>query len=484
MKKAVNHSLGKHMLSIGMGTIIYMIVGFIGTPIITRLVDPTDYGRMSMLSVYSSFGMMLCGLGLDQALVRFFYHEEKLEYKRKLLRTCCKYSAIALCVLSVFCCVYFVVAVRYNFTYGQPYELLLLLLNVVALLLNRYVMLTVRLSYRTQAYSVINITQKTLYILIVIVLVLNTNIEHFVCLAAAMIISTVIAIAMGIGINYKLWFGKCETVMLPYGNRALLKYGFPLMLSSGISVIFNALDKLALNRYCSISDVGVYASAMNIMAIFSVVKTSFTALWMPAAVEHYERNPENRIFYQKGNAVISCIMIIMGAGVVLCKDLIVLLLGNKYAGAAAIIPFLMFEPIMYTISESTATGIVISKKSGYQVIVASGACILNLVGNMILTPRWGGQGAALSTAIAYILFFILRTRLSNRVFWVEYHLKRFALLTMVLFVFACYGSQSTFSWMYVLFFGAICTMSFLWYRKYMLEIIRKAKHIVMVRMKR
>lgn len=484
MKKGVNHSFGKHMLSIGMGTIIYMIVGFIGTPIITRLVDPTDYGRMSMLSVYSSFGMMLCGLGLDQALVRFFYHKEEIEYKRKLLRTCCNYSTVALFIFSVICCVYFLVAVRFNFAYGRSYELLLLLLNIVVLLMSRYVMLTVRLSYRTKAYSVINITQKTLYILIVIVLVQNTNIEHFICLAVAMIISTVIAITMGIGINSKLWIGKCETIMLPYGNRALLKYGFPLMLSSGISVIFNALDKLALNRYCSISDVGVYASAMNIMAIFSVVKTSFTALWMPAAVEHYERNPDNRIFYQKGNAVISCIMIIMGAGVILCKDLIVLLLGSKYAGAATIIPFLMFEPIMYTISESTATGIVISKKSAYQVIVASGACILNLVGNVILTPRLGGQGAALSTAIAYMLFFVLRTRLANRVFSVEYHLKRFAVLTMLLFVFACYGSQTTFSWMYVLFFGAICTMTFLAYRKYVLEIIRKAKHIVIERIRK
>ena len=42
MAKSENRSFGKHMLSLGMGTVIYMIVGFIGTPIITRLVDPID----------------------------------------------------------------------------------------------------------------------------------------------------------------------------------------------------------------------------------------------------------------------------------------------------------------------------------------------------------------------------------------------------------------------------------------------------------
>lgn len=475
MNKSGSQSFGTHMLSLGAGTILYMIVGFIGTPIITRLVDPTAYGRMSMLSVYSSFGMMLCGLGLDQTLVRFFYQSDDLAYKRKLLKTCFTYSVFALATLIVICSIYLAVAVKYRLSYIQVNELPLLLLNVLSLLLSRYVTLTLRLTYKTKAYSLVNIAHKVLYVLIAVILVTTLKDYHFVCLAIATIISTLISAAMGIGINSELWQRKGEYTELPYDSMTLLKYGLPLMLSSGISVVFNALDKLALNRYCSISDVGVYASAMNIMMVFSIVKTSFTALWMPSAVEHYERDADNTLFYQKGNAIISCVMIVFGAGVILCKDFIVLLLGSEYSGAAAIIPFLMFEPIMYTISESTATGIAISKKSGYQVIVSAGACILNLIGNMLLTPSLGGRGAALSTAIAYILFFALRTGLANRVFFVEYHLKRFALLVAMLFAFAYYGSLTVFSWKYLVFFGAICAMTMLAYREYVSDIVKMVK---------
>ena len=424
-----------------------------------------------MLSVYSSFVMMLCGLGLDQTLVRFFYHSEDRAYKTKLLRTCCMYSAIALGIVSVICSICLALAEKRGFDFFQLNDSFLLLANVFALLLSRYVMLTIRLTYKTKAYSVINIVQKILYIVIAVALVITGKKDHYACLAIATIASTLISVAIGISVNRQLWLGKRERYALPYRRTALLKYGIPLMLSSSISVVFNALDKLALNTYCTVSDVGVYASAMNIMAIFSVVKTSFTALWMPSAVDHYEHNSEDKSFYQKGNAIISCVMIIFGAGVVLCKDLIVLLLGNKYAGAAAIIPFLMFEPIMYTVSESTATGIAISKKSGYQLIVASSSCMLNLLGNTLLTPRLGGQGAALSTAIAYILFFVLRTGLANRVFHIDYHMKRFAALTTALFAFACYGSQTTFSWEYILFFVAILTMALFAYRGYVSDII-------------
>lgn len=475
MNKSGSQSLGKHMISLGAGTILYMIVGFIGTPIITRLVDPTAYGRMSMLSVYSSFGMMLCGLGLDQTLVRFFYQSDELAYKRKLLKTCFKYSVIALITLIVICSIYLAVAVKYRFTYIQVDELPLMLLNVFSLLLSRYVMLTLRLTYKTKEYSLVNILHKVLYIFITVVLVIMLKRYHFACLAIATITSTLISAAIGVGINSELWQSKGEYTALPYDSMTLLKYGLPLMLSSGISVVFNALDKLALSKYCSLADVGVYASAMNIMAIFSIVKTTFTALWMPSAVEHYERDASNKLFYQKGNAIISCVMIIFGAGVVLCKDLIVLLLGSEYSGAAAIIPFLMFEPIMYTISESTATGIAISKKSGYQVIVSAGACILNLIGNVVLTPSLGGRGAALSTAIAYIMFFALRTGLANRVFFVEYHLTRFTLLVVMLFAFAFYGSLTVFSWKYLVFFGAIFATALLVYAEYISEIVKMAK---------
>lgn len=209
-----------------------------------------------------------------------------------------------------------------------------------------------------------------------------------------------------------------------------------------------------------------------------MIKTSFSALRMPAAIENYERNPEDTSFYQKGNAILSIAMLIFGAGVILCKDLIVLLLGSKYYGAAQIIPFLMFEPIMYTISESTATGIAISKKTKYQLLVSICACLANFIGNIILTPRLGGQGAAASTAIAYILFCVLRIRLSNKGFYVNYHVKRFLLVTVVLFSFACYSANNGFSLLYICFFILIVLMTLLAYKEYVPETLSRVRKVV------
>jgi len=271
----------------------------------------------------------------------------------------------------------------------------------------------------------------------------------------------------------EIWHFPDKNSTLSLTKKELLKYGLPLMLSSSISMIFNALDKLSINYYCTLSDVGVYASAMNLIAVFSIIRTSFNTLWMPSAIEHYEKNPEDISFFQKGNALISILMIVFGAIVILSKDLFVLLLGNKYQAASSILPLLMFEPIMYTISETTAIGFIVQKKTHYQIVVAGVSCIVNLIGNLLLTPRMGPQGAALSTGISYIVFFVLRTVMANKIFYVDYNLKSFISALIVLAAFGFYGSNNDFSWIQVIMFIVVIAVTIVAYYK---EFVFAIKH--------
>lgn len=173
-------------------------------------------------------------------------------------------------------------------------------------------------------------------------------------------------------------------------------------------------------------------------------------------------------------------MISFGAGVILCKDLFVMLLGNKYQEAAQIIPFLMFEPIMYTISETTATGIVVQKKSKYQMLIAGVSCITNFFGNWLLTPLMGARGAALSTGVSYIVFFAMRTVLANKVFYVDYHLKNFMLVSLTLLLFAYYGSTHFFSLIQVLMCAGVLLVTLFCYRQYLSDAVSYAGSMLKV----
>ncbi|MBQ3045703.1 MAG: oligosaccharide flippase family protein [Clostridia bacterium] len=484
MKAEKKNSFLNDFFTLGAGTFLYLVVGVIGTPIITRLVDPVDYGRMSMITVYSGIGVLVCGLGLDQTLARFFYRDESVDFKRKLLQFCCSVPLLFAAVLSVLLFVFRYVSSFFGLEMISLTELVLIILNTIAQLLHRYGMLILRLRYSTKMHSVVNILQKASYIILTVVLVCSTSVDHFLILAVSTIFSGFFAFFIEAGHERDLWRPAPGNFKLSVSKGELLKYSIPLMFSGGISMIFNSLDRLFINRYCTLADVGVYASAINLMAVFSVIKTSFNALWMPSAVKHYENNPEDKKFYQQGNAFISVLMIVFGAAVVLFKDLFVLLLGAEYHEASKIIPFLMFEPIMYTVSETTATGIVVQKKSAYQLAVSAISCLLNLLGNWLLTPVLGPQGAAISTGISYIVFFAIRTYFANKVFYVDYKLSRFAVSTAALLLYSAYGSSHSFSLVQVAMFLGVTAVTVLAYREYIPFAINYGKSMVLKLLKK
>lgn len=65
-------SIFKHFISIGTGTVVNMLVGFLTTPVLTRLVGTAEYGQYSIFTMYASIALMVLCMGFDQALIRYF----------------------------------------------------------------------------------------------------------------------------------------------------------------------------------------------------------------------------------------------------------------------------------------------------------------------------------------------------------------------------------------------------------------------------
>lgn len=434
----------KHLAVIGIGIFLNMFLGLLTTPIITRLVEPEEYGQFSLFTMYSGIALMILCLGLDQSLVRYYYEKDNDDYRRALLFKCIVLPVILGIVVSI------IVVTLTKFGYldfgFDIIMMLLLCIYTIFQLIYRFSLLLIRLAYNSKLFSVLNTIQKISYVLIVLPLLILIEEYNLLILAIASIIAIFICILISIISQKNLWdIRKCEVPERLNKTKELLTYGAPFIISMGVTTIFQAIDKLSLNYYCTYSEVGIYASTMSLVNIFAIIQTTFNALWTPMSVEHYTKNKKDKYFYQKGNQLITIIMFFAGITIILCKDLFTVLLGEQYREAAYILPFLIFNPIMYTISETTVCGLVFMKKSKMQVVVAVVACFTNIVGNSILVPRLGCQGAAISTGISYIVFFTMRTVLSNYYFYINYRLKAFYTLTGIVFLYALYNTFTKFN---------------------------------------
>lgn len=438
------YSFLKHFTIIGGGTLINMLLGVFTTPIITRIVDPIEYGQLSIFTMYSGIALMVLCMGLDQAFIRYYYEKPDEAYKRALLFQCIKFPILISVILS-FLVISISVTGMIQFEF-DTYIVVLLCIYTIIQLLYRFSLLLVRLAYKSKLYSSLNIIHKLIYIIFALPLIMLFGQDDLLSLIIATMISGAVCMIVSMLVQSNLWsILKYRPSECCISNRELIKYGYPYIFSMGVTTLFQAMDKISLNMYCSYSDIGIYSSTMTLINVFAIVQTTFNSLWAPMSIEHYSKDKEDKNFYQKGNQVITVVMFFIGLLLILCKDLFAVLLGSKYREAAYILPFLIFNPIMYTISETTVCGLVFMKKSKMQIIVAVGACAANIMGNTILVPRLGCQGAAISTGISYIVFFTLRTILSNKFFYVDYKLKKFYVLTLVTCVYAFYNTFSRFN---------------------------------------
>ncbi|MGL5427915.1 MAG: lipopolysaccharide biosynthesis protein, partial [Cetobacterium sp.] len=221
-------------------------------------------------------------------------------------------------------------------------------------------------------------------------------------------------------------------------SQELLKYSLPFTITMALTWIFQSSDKIAIKMFSSVEELGLYSAAFKIVALLNIIQTGFTTFWVPVAYQKYTEDPDNLEFFEKIHGYISLVMFGVALVVLMSKDLIILLLGQKFRIASSIMPCLVLMPIMYTISETTVLGINFKKKTSYHMTISVVVAVLNILGNAFLVPRVGAKGAAISTGIVYIVFFLLRTHYSLKEIKFDFNLKRFYMSTAITLGYAVY----------------------------------------------
>ncbi|MGV1060034.1 oligosaccharide flippase family protein [Clostridium perfringens] len=440
---AMNNKLFKKFLEFGVGSVITLLIGFISSPIITRLVSPEQNGKFSMFSTVGNLILVVVVLGLDQSFVRFFY-DEKEENRGKLLKVCIIIPMIISIITSIILIIFYKPISSY--IVGEK-SLIVILLLCVYLIINvvfRFASLQIRMSQKAKLYSVVNIIQKCVNLIVVIFMFFLTG-NNYITLVIALVVSFIAASILAIIFEKDVWLKKHNNIGIATSKRELIRYGIPLIFSMAITWIFQSTDRIAIKGFVGYEELGLYNGAMTIIALLNAVQNTFTTFWTPVAFERYSNDSQDKQFFKNINEIVTISMLIIAIVLISSKDIIVYLLGPKYREAMFIFPYLVFMPVMYTISETTVLGINFKKKPKEHIKIASIVAIFNIIGNILLVPKLGARGAAISTGLAYSLFFLLRTYFSNKYFEVDYKIKKFLGLTIIIYILATYSSFNKFN---------------------------------------
>ena len=427
-----------------MVTWISFALGFIATPISTRLFAPAELARVSMFGTYTSLFCSVCYLGLDQAFVRFFRETPGRMTSRALL-TFCLSVALGFGVVSSAVLLGFWRSLSGEIV-GQPdFSIFLCLcLYSCSLVVFRFLSLCYRMEQNALLYTIQGVVHALLTKIAYLAVGFSrpTGRYAIVALTALMAVFTVVFLILQ---RSRLDFSFPRLTDRD-AVRELGKYALPLVPLSVLSWLNTSVSTLALKHLLGYEATGIFSSALGLASTINIIQTGFNTYWAPYVLENYQSDDRQR-FYTV-HRLMACMLTLFGLGITLLQSPVFLLLGKSYRSSVVFFPFLFLSPICYCLGETTGMGITISKKTYWTTLIYLFSALANIALCFVLIPPLGISGAAMASALSAILTLLLRTAVGERYYRAILNYRCLALTIGLMTAASCLNLLLTGIWKY------------------------------------
>lgn len=438
MERENKESLFTSFIKYFYGNFVVLLLGLIQLPLTTRVLETQEYGKTTMFTTAVTVIYIFAILGLDQAYIRYFYKDGV--NRKTLFVQCLIPPFILILILSA---VYVLFSDLFNtFLFGTSgIDIIIpVVAYTVISVFERFLFLNIRMEQNGVLYSNLNILSKVLNVSFIILFAYLLGSDFRVVMYAFTL--SLGTVTLLIGIRYLYVTRKIKITRHDVSEKELLAYGIPFIPMLLMEWLLSSMDKWSIKIFNDFSETGIYGSAMQIMTIILTVKITFVAFWSPVAMEKYESRLEEECkdffadMFDKVQFLCMCAAFLL----TIFRGLIVLILGRDYREAVYIIPFLTLMPILSIMFEMTGQGVKFTGKIKYFNYASLAAIICNLIGNTLLVPRYKGIGAALATAVTYIVYFAIGTYFSKKCYPVKYRIGMFSVSLIMYVVYAAYAT--------------------------------------------
>lgn len=398
----------KSIAAFAIGPVGAAVLGLITLPIVTWFYSVEDVGRIAMLQVTISFGVLLFSLGLDQAYVRE-YHESKC--KPALFKAVLLPGLILLVLGLCICSIWPSFISKTLFSLENNTISMMVALCLTAAFISRFLSLILRMQEKGLAFSMGQVFPKVLFLVIIGVYFFFSIGFGFFYLVLAHSFSIVF-----ITIVYA-WNTRVEWVegfRHKIDNDKLidmLRFGAPLIIGGMAFWGLTTMDRLFLRSLSTFEELAVYSVASSFAAAGMILQSVFSTVWAPIVYKWVAEGVDlHKINQVTEHLLATVVFMFILAG--LFSWVVTFILPENYQNVQFILVACFAFPLLYTLSETTVVGVGIARRSIFSMLASLIAVAVNFMGNYLLVPLYGASGAAVSTAFTFWIFLVLRTEFS------------------------------------------------------------------------
>lgn len=408
-----NNAVVKNFFIFSFGSIMLRGISILLAPITLTILNPSDYGLLSLFTSFNNIFIAIIGLGLRQVFYLEYFHHQDTQRIQMTNAIIGIYILIATPITLIFFAMHPILNHALFCDTATPS---LIAMSLGYCFLFFFIELFYQhLQYESKALELTllqtSIALSTIVLNIFFLYWMRWGVQGMLLgYTCSSIIACCIAGYCYAKANYFKSFNFAHSMRY---LSSYLHMGLPFIPGILFAWILSSGDKWVLARYGTLHDVGIYAIADAFSQLFYlVILYPLSGSYLPWLFKQFAHEKENieAIEHRNKKTMYTCMLSIgflITAAYILGKPILYWILPPKYHESILYIWLILMGNIFWMGTYFASALIQYHKKSHFLALAIALPATLNVGLNIALIPWLGIYGCSIATLLAYIAYFCL-----------------------------------------------------------------------------
>jgi len=399
------------------GNMLLKLVSFFYLVILTRMATQADIGEFYLGLSVLGIVILVADLGLPGAVIRYLpFYQEKGGMPKVMQLIRVSYAAVSIFSAIVSVIMFLLADPIAGFMNNSGLSQTIRLLSPYILLnsifsLNSSIFQGVK-DIRTQ--SMLSNIQNIMKLILTILLVFTIGATAF-SIAVGFVLSFVVALIIS------FWYlrkplsemGKAQET-IGEGPFAILSevipFGIMISTINSLWMLINYIDRVMIGYYISEQQVAVYTVATSLATLVMIFPTAIATIFFPVVSGLFGKEKKDEMAAVGGTSLRWMLFAIMPLALVMLTfpdSLLRMFYGEGYAVGSLTLVIFTIGLLIRSLSIMHGSALAAMRLVGIELKIAIVAAISNVALNALLIPRFGIDGAAIASSIAFAISTVL-----------------------------------------------------------------------------
>jgi O-antigen/teichoic acid export membrane protein len=384
------------------------------------VLTPADYGIVNAVGLLGSISIILFSLAIDRSICRLYWDHKTDEARAQYLGsvTLPLWGISSVMLLLLLFPLRGVVSLAFKSIPFFPYYVLAIItayLQVFGLIPKA----VLRVRQRARTFLWFSLVEFLITTVCVIWFILIRR-EGAAGMLKGLLAGPLVLAPFYIIYSFKIMHPALSLHVL----RQSLRFSLPMIPVLLCSWVLSITDRIFIERYFSLSDVGIYSLGYRIAGLALVVCGAFDQAYNPLFYElasSEDQAAAKTKLFKYNNAYVLFLLFICFTISFFSREVVGLFLDARYREAYKIVPIISLAYFISLTSGLLNLSVYQAKSSLPMMWVQIGAALVNGGLNALMVPRFGAYGAAWATVFSFCVMFAVAYPMAKRRYFIPFN---------------------------------------------------------------